>query len=1548
IAELVRRSQWGANFYGARIESAFTQYYFNPATDGWEATAKSGNTYYYGTTAASRQHDPYNPNRIFKWCLDRVEDTNGNYMTVSYIKHAGQIYPQQIDYTGNSKTGAAPRNYVRFYLDTQRRADAYPVLTSNFEVTTARKLKSIEVIGNGQLARAYKLTYTESDSTLRTLLTRVQQYGSDASIDGAGNVSGAHVLPAIKFDWVTDAHNTFSSAFYSDDGIENFNFGSERDRALAFDYNGDGKSDLFLYRPDGKRAAVARWDEKNQTYEQIFYSSNGIGRFTFDSIRDRALAFDYNGDGKSDLFLYRPNSGIASIVKWNEQIQAFEEVYYSQNGIAGFNFGSDRDRAFAFDYNGDGYSDLFLYRPDSGKVYIAKSHGNGNFSAVYSSSQGIGSFNFNSSRDTGFPFDFNGDGYSDLFLYRPDSGKACVIRSNGNDTFTEVFYSTKGMGDYNLKGSKDQAFPFDFNADGQSDIFLYRPDSNLVGIMRSHGDGSFEQVYYSHSGIAGYSISSSRDRVFPFDYNGDGKSDIFLYRPDSGRVGVGRSLGDGTFERVYYATNGIGGHDFRRQKDQAFPLDYDGDGKSDIFMFTPNSELCGIAQSGFHYPDLLSKIDNGSGGITEIEYTPSSHYKNTKLNFIVHPVSKITIDDGFSNLSIKAFNYVGGYFHSGSREFRGFKTVVQTNAVDSPYETITETKFHQDYYRKGRQYQEKLKAPETNAVLSKTSFTWDRLYFNSSAFVRLLEKRTESYDDVTVTSKEVYTYDDVNGNLLSKTVSGTNAESVTLYYRYAKLGGWMWRKTRETVTGSVSSYVRRTDYEYDNDTGNLLLKRFWLRGIPSSSYPKIEMTYDQYGNQKTVIDPRGNTTTTDYDTATRTFPIKITYPKTNGIAHVVRNEAWDYRFGKVTITKDENGNRTYYDYDEFGRPVRVNSPNGGQVTTTYVDDEFPRYVVTKVKENDSGNTIDAYQYLDGLGRDIQTITFGEDGQSIVTQKLYDALGRNDLTKGPFFAGGVGYPLEASGLYPWQQTNFDLRGRPEIIQNGDGEYGFFALIFSYSGLSTTVEDDDEGSKTEIKDYLGRVIRVVEHADGANYTTDYTYNAAGDLLTVRDHYNNTTTIDYDTLGRKTSMNDPNMGYWEYTYDANGNLLTQTDEKLQTVTFAYDALNRVTSKTYSTAGSTVTYQYDNLAISNGRGRLYRVSNAYSTTTYNAYDKMGNVTRESKTIAGNATTHTTRYEYDLAGRITRTIYPDGYAVRNDYHPGSGLLASVRDPQEKLLAYLSNYTPGGKIGKIQYHNAVVTQYEYDPESTRLMSILTHGTQVVSNHSASASFGASQSVQSSSNNQSAAMIWMPSPVKQVYHQMKSYRYTPAGDIKEIHDSIAGASFYFTYDKLHRLKSETNTSSYDPISYTYDAVGNLRSKTVGSRRIDYIYDTWHKHAVKTIKLNGFDHQYEYDDNGNMISGPDFSDPAQVATRSISYNADNMPTRIVHNKGSRRLTTDFVYDGDGVRVKKIIAGNRTTYYIGAHYEIKNGVTFKYIFAGNLRIAQISASGTQYFHK
>jgi RHS repeat-associated protein len=77
------------------------------------------------------------------------------------------------------------------------------------------------------------------------------------------------------------------------------------------------------------------------------------------------------------------------------------------------------------------------------------------------------------------------------------------------------------------------------------------------------------------------------------------------------------------------------------------------------------------------------------------------------------------------------------------------------------------------------------------------------------------------------------------------------------------------------------------------------------------------------------------------------------------------------------------------------------------------------------------------------------------------------------------------------------------------------------------------------------------------------------------------------------------------------------------------------------------------------------------------------------------------------------------------------------------------------------------------------------------------------------------------------------------------------------------------------------------------------------------------------------------PSQTLTptRTATPIASNTPTATPAPPFSNAT---FVYDGDGKRVKSTINGSLITYFVGAHYEVANGVVTKYYYAGSQRIA------------
>ena len=179
-------------------------------------------------------------------------------------------------------------------------------------------------------------------------------------------------------------------------------------------------------------------------------------------------------------------------------------------------------------------------------------------------------------------------------------------------------------------------------------------------------------------------------------------------------------------------------------------------------------------------------------------------------------------------------------------------------------------------------------------------------------------------------------------------------------------------------------------------------------------------------------------------------------------------------------------------------------------------------------------------------------------------------------------------------------------------------------------------------------------------------------------------------------------------------------------------------------------------------------------------------------------------------------------------------------------------------------------------------------------------------------------------------QELTYSYDPVGNVTGIADALAGPqSQTFSYDSVYRLTQGYTTGGtggfYDE-SYTYDATtGNLSSKA----GVSYGYqDTNHFHAVTHLDSV---QKYWYDANGNMTDRIVDNDRYE-----LTYDAEN---RLVEVEKNQTTVGEYVYDGDGSRVKSV-AGGVTTYYIGNYYEWRvetSGSTgVNYYYAGSQRVA------------
>ena len=332
------------------------------------------------------------------------------------------------------------------------------------------------------------------------------------------------------------------------EGIGGYDLQSSADRSFAFDYDHSGKLDyIVLYRPGA--GAIFILKNENGTFFPVYKQGApgiGIGGYDLKSPADRAFAFDYEHSGKLDyLVFYRPGNGNVCILK-NDNGN-FSAVY-AQSGIAGFDFLSPDDHAFAFDLDHSGKLDyIATYRPGTGTFWIIKNV-NGTFEAVYHQGDpgfGIGGYDLQSPADAAIAFDYDHTGKMDyLVLYRPGNGTIWILKHDGSD-FIPVYHQGEpgngiGIGGFDLSSPSDSAFAFDYGSTGRQDyLVLYRPGAGLFEILKNT-NGTFTPVYGQDppgEGIGGYDLRSPADLGYAFDYRQTGKLDhIVLYRPGAGAI----------------------------------------------------------------------------------------------------------------------------------------------------------------------------------------------------------------------------------------------------------------------------------------------------------------------------------------------------------------------------------------------------------------------------------------------------------------------------------------------------------------------------------------------------------------------------------------------------------------------------------------------------------------------------------------------------------------------------------------------------------------------------------------------------------------------------------------------------------------------------------------------------------------------------------------------------------------------------------------------------------------------------------------------------
>ncbi|HEY3233053.1 MAG TPA: hypothetical protein VGJ87_27725, partial [Roseiflexaceae bacterium] len=605
-------------------------------------------------------------------------------------------------------------------------------------------------------------------------------------------------------------------------------------------------------------------------------------------------------------------------------------------------------------------------------------------------------------------------------------------------------------------------------------------------------------------------------------------------------------------------------------------------------------------------------------------------------------------------------------------------------------------------------------------------------------------------------------------------------------------------------------------------------------------------------------------------------------------------------------------------YDLFGRMVKLIKPGDSTsfptLQATYRDTEQPfRYRIDRRETVGSANTRIEQQFYDGLGRKIQTKAESSlNAQNIVVDTRYDGLNQISALSQPHYLSENSttfyqYTVPGGSLVNQTTTTYDALGRPIRVTTPDGkwsehQYGITGAL-SYHDL---VDPNRHRVQTR-SDALGRLVNVYEISGDcgtssyswasctapyttawATYaTTTYAYSPLDLLTSATDTAGNLTTLSYDSLGRKLTMSDPDMGDWSYSYDANSNLLTQTDAKSQVLWFGYDALNRLTAKRQTSSSGTLLaqYSYDQTSASNkGVGQRTQMSVPAGASTNWSYDARGRKASASYTVPGLSGTRVFTWTYDSADRlssITYPAFPNGIALTASYAYDAAWrpVSLFTSNWNVYLVSGASYTALDQPDQWTFFNTLIQNWSYSSPMQRLARL---------------------------------QVGVSATPGSVFD--RSYSYDNAGNVLSITDNKSAANNEsFAYDHRDRLTSATYAGSGH--TYSYSTIGNLTNKA----GVSYVYPAGGASSVRPhtpSSVGGA--SYTYDANGNLTGG---------AGRTYSWTIDNLPASVSQTSGSE----SYSYDADGERVK-VVRGSTTTVYLEGLWEEPIGGAAKVYYTFN----------------
>ena len=455
-------------------------------------------------------------------------------------------------------------------------------------------------------------------------------------------------------------------------------------------------------------------------------------------------------------------------------------------------------------------------------------------------------------------------------------------------------------------------------------------------------------------------------------------------------------------------------------------------------------------------------------------------------------------------------------------------------------------------------------------------------------------------------------------------------------------------------------YDAQTDdgvgYTYEYDSSDRLTKI-------TDPYGNVQQVYiyDLVGNIVKSIDARGYLTgNTDEERAGTLYTYNLAGWMLSKREPLNQSENGSFRYKLTCYRYDDMGNlleekrfldeqsvdsrsgRThvlYYDYDKSNRLIQVSDSTGAAVRYAY--DETGYLIGEKVRVGEDTWKETRYQYSPG----------GKLLRRMVRLK-------GDETEGV-------QKKNAKGETVWNVLTYNVQ---ELCES---DWAVTEFSYDRNGNVTKIRLPEGGCYYYEYDRDDRLIRERHIEEGGEIQNEitYTYDAAGNQISVTDVNGNKYEHEYDLNDREVAVTAPEGGRTRMMYDKNGNMVCRY-MPMQTVLcwkYSYDLNNRMTEVitpegtmlnrfsyetdgqlkgTKDVTGSGICLTYD-LA---GR-RIFAETSGGSSQSYR-YDAMGNIVGLTDGLA-----HRTEFLLDSWGRVTGVKKPDGSTEQYTYDYMGNLL---------------------------------------------------------------------------------------------------------------------------------------------------------------------------------------------------------------------------------------------------------------------------------------------------